>query len=231
MKKFNKNSRRYFVNLFADFILTRIDDNEKTIIQVTDCGHFLVVNGKTSSNKQLDLDKIKTDFMSFFGDGLSELGIERLNIIDIIQYYQEVPIPEQSVLKLNRDVFIDGDNLSYDLTVSSEFPYGFSLDCGRSMVYYSNYIFNHVYNLLGVNDVTFRFSTIVNDNEDLDIAILSKTNQDNRRIESLILDVFSFDLNEFKTKLKDYDITQDILFPDKEKPYLTQDKLEHLILF
>lgn len=231
MKKFNKNSRRYFVNLFADFILTRIDNNEKAIIQVTDCGHFLVVNGKTSSNKQLDLDKIKTDFMSFFGDGLSELGVERLNIIDIIQYYQEVPTPEQSVLKLNRDVFIDGDNLSYDLTVSSEFPYGFSLDCGRSMVYYSNYIFNHVYNLLGVNDVTFRFSTIVNDNEDLDIAILSKTNQDNRRIESLILDVFSFDLNEFKTKLKDYDITQDILFPDKEKPYLTQDKLEHLILF
>ena len=231
MKKFNKNSRRYFVNLFADFILTRIDNNEKAIIQVTDCGHFLVVNGKTSSNKQLDLDKIKTDFMSFFGDGLSELGVERLNIIDIIQYYQEVPMPEQSVLKLNRDVFIDGDNLSYDLTVSSEFPYGFSLDCGRSMVYYSNYIFNHVYNLLGVNDVTFRFSTIVNDNEDLDIAILSKTNQDNRRIESLILDVFSFDLNEFKTKLKDYDITQDILFPDKEKPYLTQDKLEHLILF
>lgn len=231
MKKFNKNSRRYFVNLFADFILTRIDDNEKSIIQVTDCGHFLVVNGKTSSSKQLDLDKIKTDFMSFFGDGLSELGVERLNIIDIIQYYQEVPIPDQSVLKLNRDVFIDGDNLSYDLTVSSEFPYGFSLDCGRSMVYYSNYIFNHVYNLLGVNDVTFRFSTIVNDNEDFDIAILSKTNQDNRRIESLILDVFSFDLNEFKTKLKDYDITQDILFPDKEKPYLTQDKLEHLILF
>jgi hypothetical protein len=231
MKKFNKNSRRYFVNLFADFILTRIDDTEKSIIQVTDCNHFLVVNGKTTSNKQLDLDKIKTDFISFFGDGLSELGIERLNTIDIVQYDQEVTTPDQSVLKLNKDVFIDDDNTSYDLTVSSEFPYGFSLDCGRSRVYYSNYIFNHIYSLLGVDEVDFRFSTVINDNDDFDIRILSETKQDNRRIESLLLDVFSFDLDDFKTKIKGYDITQDILFPTKEKPYLIQDKLEHLILF
>jgi hypothetical protein len=43
--------------------------------------------------------------------------------------------------------------------------------------------------------------------------------------------VFSLDLREFNEKIKDYDILQDILFPDKEKPYTKQDMLEHVILF
>jgi hypothetical protein len=51
------------------------------------------------------------------------------------------------------------------------------------------------------------------------------------RIKSLVLDVFNFDLEEFKTKIGDYDVMQDILFPDKEKPYTKQDMLEHVILF
>ena len=50
-------------------------------------------------------------------------------------------------------------------------------------------------------------------------------------IKSLILDLFDFDLEDFKTKVDGYDIIQDILDPMGEKPYLIQDRLEDVIVF
>ena len=52
----------------------------------------------------------------------------------------------------------------------------------------------------------------------------------NDKIKSLVLDVFSFDLEEFNSRLDKYDLLQDILSPDREKPYLKQDMLEHVVL-
>ena len=66
MRKINKNSRRGVVNLFADFILTRIDKKENSIIQVTDCESFMVIHGQTTSKEVLDLDKVKADFFEWF---------------------------------------------------------------------------------------------------------------------------------------------------------------------
>ena len=55
MRKLEKNTRRYFVNLFADYILSKFDKSENTIIQVTDCETFVVVNGQTTSGKEINL--------------------------------------------------------------------------------------------------------------------------------------------------------------------------------
>ena len=55
MRKLEKNTRRYFVNLFADYILSKFNKKENTIIQVTDFETFVVVNGQTTSTKVLDL--------------------------------------------------------------------------------------------------------------------------------------------------------------------------------
>lgn len=230
MRKINKNSRRGVVNLFADFILTRIDKKENSIIQVTDCESFMVVHGLTTSKDILDLEKIKSDFSEWFGDILSDVGIERLNTIDIIKYDQEVNNIEKGWVNVNKEVFVEEPESIFELSVSSEFPYGYSLNCGRLMAYYSHYIFNHMYSLMGVNDLNF-FFTKEEDNEDFKIKIVSETKQNVKELKSLILDVFNFDLEEFKTKIGDYDVMQDILFPDKEKPYTKQDMLEHIILF
>ena len=54
---------------------------------------------------------------------------------------------------------------------------------------------------------------------------------DKNIIKSLILDLFDFDLEDFKTKVDGYDIIQDILDPMGEKPYLIQDRLEDVIVF
>ena len=231
MRKINKNSRRGVVNLFADFILTRIDKKENSIIQVTDCESFMVVHGLTTSKDILDLEKIKSDFTEWFGDILSDVGIERLNTIDIIKYNQEVNNIEKGWVNVNKEVFVEEPESIFELSVSSEFPYGYSLNCGRLMAYYSHYIFNHMYSLMDVNNLNFFFTKEEDDNEDFKIKIVSETKQNVKELKSLILDVFNFNLEEFKTKIGDYDVMQDILFPDKEKPYTKQDMLEHIILF
>jgi len=191
----------------------------------------MVVHGLTTSKDVLDLEKIKSDFTEWFSDILSEVGIERLNTIDIIRYNQEINNIEKGWINVNKDVFVDEPEPIFELSVSSEFPYGYSLNCGRLMTYYSHYIFNHMYSLMDVNNLDFFFTKEQDDNEDFKIKIVSNTKQNIKEIKSLILDVFNFNLEEFKTKIGNYDIMQDMLFPDKEKPYTKQDMLEHIILF
>ena len=230
MRKINKNSRRGIVNLFADFILTRIDKNENSIIQVTDCESFFIINGQTTSKTILNIDQIKTDFYEWFGDVIKEVGIEKINTIDIIRYDQKINNIEKGWVNVNKDLFVEEPEPIYEIAVTSEFPYGYSLNCGRLMTYYSHYIFNHMYSLLNVDEVKFYFTKEEDEDEDLKIRIVSDSWIDSHKIKSLILDVFSFDLKEFEEKVRDYDLLQDIVFQDKEKPYLKQDMLEHVVV-
>ena len=230
MRKINKNSRRGIVNLFADFILSRIDKKENSIIQVTDCESFMVIHGLTTSNTLLDLEKIKIDFTDWFDRELKIVCIDRINTIDLIKYEAELNNIEKGWVNVNKDVFIEEDEPVFELSTSSEFPYGYSLNCGRSMVYYSHYIFNHMYSLLGVKSLDFFFTKNEDEDGDLKIKIVSNSKINKHKIKSLNLDVFSFDLEEFNSGLDEYDLLQDILSPDREKPYLKQDMLEHVVL-
>lgn len=231
MKKINKNSRRGIVNLLADFILTRIDKKENSIIQVTDCETFFVINGQTTSETVLDIEKIKTDFSEWFGDILKDVGIEKINTIDVIRYGQEINNIEKGWISVNKEVFVEEPEPIYELAITSEFPYGYSLNCGRLMTYYSHYVFNHMYSLMGTDEVKFYFTKEEDEDEDLKIKIVSNSKYNKDIVKSLVLDVFSFDLKEFNEYVKDYDLLQDILFPGKDKPYTKQDKLEHIIVF
>jgi hypothetical protein len=231
MRKINKNSKRGIINLFADFILTRIDKKENSIIQVTDCGPFVVINGQTTSETQLDIPKITSDFFEWFSDILKDLEISNFNTLDLIKYGENINNIEKGWVNVNKSVFVEEPENIYQLAITSEFPYGYSLNCGRLMTYYSHYVFNHMYSLLGVDEVDFFFTKEQDDDEDFKIKVVSNSKINSKSIKSLILDVFSLDLREFNEKIKDYDILQDILFPDKEKPYTKQDMLEHVILF
>jgi hypothetical protein len=84
---------------------------------------------------------------------------------------------------------------------------------------------------MGTDEVKFYFTKEEDEGEDLKIKIVSNSRYNKDIVKSLVLDVFSFDLTEFNEYVKDYDIMQDILFPGKEKPYLKQDKLKHIIVF
>lgn len=155
MRLINKNSKRGIVNLFSEFILSKINKSENSIIQVTDCGPFFVVNGLTTSKDVLDLNKLKDEFTNWFSDILTDVGVETINLIDLIKYDEKINNFERAWIKVNKSLFVDEPEPVSEISISSEFPYGHSLNCGRLMVYYSHYIFNHCYSSIGTDEVYF----------------------------------------------------------------------------
>ena len=230
MRKLEKNTRRYFVNLFADYILSKFDKKENTIIQITDYESFVVVNGQTTSKEIMDLNEIKYEFSNRFDDLLSYLGIKEINIIDVIKYDQEISDFDNKWIFVSKELYTIEQEPISELNCSSEFPYGHSLSCGRSIFYYTNYIFNHMYSLLGTDQTYFYYTTEQNEDEDYKIKVSCNSIIDSKKIKSLILDCFDMDLTEFNNRLSEYSFMDDILDQTLNKPYLIQDRLEDVIL-
>jgi hypothetical protein len=191
----------------------------------------MIVNGLTTSNEYLNINEIKNEFKESFGDILKELEMLDLNTIDVIRYNEDIKPIHKGWVIVNKNTFVEEPDPDIsEISISSEFPYGYSLDCGRINTYYSHYIMNHMFNLLGVDEVSFYF-TNEDEDEDLKIKIVSDSKIDKKSIKSLILDVFDFDMESFRERLSDYNLIDDILNPNRDKPYLKQDLLEHIILF
>jgi hypothetical protein len=229
MRLINKNSRRGIVNLFADFIVSKIDPKERSIIQVTDCDVFMVVNGQTTSETELNIDELKNEFNETYKEILKTLGLEHFNIINIIKYGVAIFPIETGWVDTNKNVFVEETDSFDEISINSEFPYGYSLRTGRSMVYYSHYILNQISSTIGSESMFIHFLPKVDDDADIKVVTTSMYNP--QIIRSLILDVFDFDLEDFSNRMESYDLTQDILDPEGEKPYLVQDRLEDIIIF
>jgi hypothetical protein len=125
-------------------------------------------------------------------------------------------------------------NLEYytyaPLNISSEFPHGYSLSMGRQELYYSEYISNQLFDIILTDKLTFKYSSVKVD-DDNQIDINSPTLFPKKSIISMVLDVFDFDMLVFNDKIKDYDITDDLLKPFDKKPWIIRDKIKDLILF
>lgn len=230
MRKLEKNTRRYFVNLFADYILSKFDKSENTIIQVTDFENFVVVNGQTTSSNVLEMLELKSEFIESNKELFNSLDKKDLNVIDIIKYDQEITDLKRGWINVNKSLYVDQHDPISEINISSEFPYGHSLGCGRGMFYYSHYIFNHMYSLLDVDKLYFHYSSDLDENEDYKIKVVSESNYSKSQINSLVLDVFDMDLTEFKERLSNYNFTEDITNPSLDKPYLVQDRLIDVVL-
>lgn len=230
MRKLEKNTRRYFVNLFADYILSKFDKKDNTVIQVTDCETFVVVNGQTTSKEVLDLNELKTEFIESNKELFNLLKKEDINIIDIIKYDQEIADVSKTWITVNKSLYVTEYEPMLEINISSEFPYGNSLGCGRGIFYYSHYIFNQMYSLLGVDQLSFRYSSELNEDEDYKIKVVCDSQIPKQTIESLVLDCFDMDLTKFKEGLSDYNFTNDITDQSLDKPYLIQDRLKDVVL-
>jgi hypothetical protein len=230
MRKLEKNTRRYFVNLFADYILSKFNKSENTIIQVTDCETFVVVNGQTTSSKEINLNDLKYDFMDEFSDLFNSLGVKDINVIDIIRYEQNIEDLSKAWVRVNKSIYVEEEDPFVEISITSEFPYGYSLGCGRGIYYYAHYMFNQMYTLLGVNNLMFKYNSELDENEDHKIKIVSDSTLPKQTIKDLVLDVFDMNVKEFSECLSNYNLIEDITKPDKPKPYLVQDRLEDIIL-
>ena len=187
MRLINKNSRRGIVNLFADFIVSKIDPKERSIIQVTDCDVFMVVNGQTTSETELNIDELKNEFNETYKVILKTLGLEHFNIINIIKYGVEIFPIETGWVDSNKKVFVEEDESFDEISISSEFPYGYSLRTGRSMVYYSHYILNQISSTIGSENMFIHFLPKVDD--ETHIRVITNSIYNPKTIKSLILDV------------------------------------------
>lgn len=230
MRKLEKNTRRYFVNLFADYILSKFDKSENTIIQVTDFENFVVVNGQTTSSNVLEMLELKSEFIESNKELFNSLDKKDLNVIDIIKYDQEITDLKRGWINVNKSLYVNQHDPISEINISSEFPYGHSLGCGRGMFYYSHYIFNHMYSLLDVDKLYFHYSSDLDENEDYKIKVVSESNYSKSQITNLVLDVFDMDLTEFKERLSNYNFTEDITNQSLDKPYLVQDRLIDVVL-
>jgi len=230
MRKLEKNTRRYFVNLFADYLLSKFDKSENTIIQVTDCETFVVVNGQTTSDKEINLNDLKYDFMDEFSDLFKSLEIKDINVIDIIRYEQNIDDLSKAWVRVNKSIYVEEEDPFVEISITSEFPYGYSLGCGRGIYYYAHYMFNQMYTLLGVDNLMFKYNSELDENEDHKIKIVSDSTLPKQTIKDLVLDVFDMNVKEFSECLTNYNLIEDITKPDEPKPYLAQDRLEDIIL-
>jgi hypothetical protein len=230
MRKLEKNTRRYFVNLFADYILSKFDKSENTIIQVTDCETFVVVNGQTTSDKEINLNDLKYDFIDEFSDLFKSLQIKDINVIDIIRYEQNIDDLSKAWVRVNKSIYVEEEDPFVEISITSEFPYGYSLGCGRGIYYYAHYMFNQMYTLLGVDNLMFKYNSELDENEDYKINVVSDSTLPKQTIKDLVLDVFDMNVKEFSECLTNYNLIEDITKPEEPKPYLVQDRLEDIIL-
>ena len=243
------NCRLSIINLFADFIVSTIPD-EDTIIQIADCENFFVVKGKTSHNNPLDLSKISDEFKEKFSKILNkEL---KFNTIDLIEYDKKLTVPENLLFN-----FYNTDNCSYSnkqitcfqenndcsiredlLTLTdqssfiflSEFPYGYSLSQGRLLYYYMKHIVYNIPSSYPVTSVTFEVPTDRKKVE-TDFKVTNDLLGDyDERLRSGILDIFNFDMSIIKNDIKKVDWYFEISNPLEEYSFLKK-KVKDFILF
>lgn len=276
MRYISEYSRRGLVNRLAEKISQKLSENEKyyAAIEVVDCINFLVVKGYTSNQTILNLVEFKEEFIKNEKEFLDNLGLNRFNMIDVINYKEDIvfndnsywfefynskrPMYNSTVINMVEQKLVeDGSFESIEfssyaeveyifpvipinsgyiskmspLTISSHFPFGYSLGCGKTKFYYSEYICNQLFSVLNTNKIMFKISNHINEHGDFDIEVISDSQYFDGDVKSMILDIFDFNLTKFQTDyLKDYNFIDEITKPFETKPWINKDKVKELMI-
>ena len=231
------------VNLFADFILSKIPAVENSIIQVIDCVNFFVIKGKTSYKDILDMGTLINEFKSSLPSEFDEVITRQklTHTIDLLEYNIKMePVKKITQIYHNTENCIyhqeqiekykQNPNLSYKynfllkeindesyLSVISDFPHGYSLSQGRELYYYGKHI---IYNI----PTTFPFNTLsltLHYEGENKIEIYNpETKEKETELESAIMDMFDFDMSEINGQIKKVDWKFEITNPLDEYDFL-----------
>ena len=240
MKYIDLNSKKGFVNLFADYILGYFDHT--TVIEVSDCGPFLVVMGETELTKVVDLGPIKEKFLKEY----TNYNLENLNIIDIITYgvenkytgqwfkYYDTERPIYSESEINK-IENNKEKIKFTyppMTITSQFPHGYGLDKGRFDYYFGEYVTNHILTITNADTVEIKFRPDLGV-EDLMLKInLENSLLGKKHVLNLLLDVFYTKENrdELRKLIESYDYIDDLRLPLSEKPWHIKNKIEDIVV-
>jgi hypothetical protein len=238
-------SRQGIVNLLADFILNKISKEEKTILEVNDFVNFIVIKGKTTSKEILNLqeiiEEIKTNYSNIFstGDTLSR-------VIDIIEYDAKISDCEEITHS-----FYNSENCSYSysqldnykedciikpiktkncfedlLSVKSEFPHGFSLNCGRELYYFGKYI---TYNIPSNYPFT-KLTLTLSNNQEKFVVFDDFIGLEDETLKSAILDCIPYNPSWVREKMKKVDWCSETTDPLSEYDFLKEKVKDFIII-
>ena len=246
-----QSSRIFLINLFADFIISKIPHEEQSIINLVDCKNFILVKGKTTSKILLNLSDISNEFSNKFSEYLTDNKIT--HTLDLIEYDQHmIPFDELSHTYHNTDncsyhhkqiKHFNENNIScyYDysikeiddsnLLVGSEFPHGYSLGQGRLLYYYGKHIFYNIPPTYPVTTLTFNLSTKKDEEESPIFSVYNNSlDSDDETIQSWALDNFDFDMTWLSTEIKKVDWSIELTNPLSEYDFLLKKNGDSLII-
>lgn len=163
------------------------------------------------------------------------------SIIDMIENNSVIPsgfesinFSSQPVVEYMFHTFLNDSTVVYNmspLTISSEFPFGYSFKCGKTKFYYCEYICNQLFSILNTNKISFKITNQLNEHGDLDIEIISNSQYSDDDVKSMVLDIFDFNLTKFQTDyLKDYNFIDEIVKPFETKSWINKDKVRDLMI-
>lgn len=214
-------------NLFAEFIVNKLDNNILSQIEVVDFQNFLVIKGKTKSKEILELSQIKLQFVESLS---SKTEISIGNTIDLIEYDVNLEAPQKLTFSFYNSSDISKQNCETEsicLTSKSNFPYGYSFGMGKSKYYYAKKIVYNLQSKYQWDKIKIEFEEPFDENG-LEIFV-DNCNDSDESIKSAILDAFDFNFTGFNKKLEKLDWSKPIL----EKGYefeLLKELNENLIL-
>lgn len=217
--------RKTICNLLADFILLRLGDESKSIVQVIDSENFFIVKGKTDYKEILKLNEILDEFYKKY----DQIEPKQKNVIDLMEYDVELEFPNEFILKFKKSENIsDFDSQDGPFVYSSHFPFGHSLSPNRIYYYYFK---NIVYNI--PSDYFFHkiIFTCRLESFKLEFDIWDDFNSEfTDSLKSAILDCFDFDLVSFKEELKKNQLDFELIDPSKDLELLKKKKPNFIIV-
>lgn len=242
-----KDSRVYTVNLFADFILSKIPHTEYSIISISDCKNFIVIKGRTSYKEILDISSLTSEFNEKYNP---KFPIS--HTIDLIEYGVKLPKVKELSFTLHKsnncsynksqiNKFIESDNsysfeyqpIEFDdhqLIITSEFPHGYSLNQGRLLYLYGKHIFYNIPSNYPISTISFSLSTNKNEEGENIISIYNPFKEsEDEVLRSAILDVFDFDMSSIYTEMKKVDWSVELTNPLEEYPFIKKRNKDFVI--
>ena len=241
------NSRVYTINLFSDFLLTKVPHTEESIFSIADCKNFIIIKGKTSNKEILDISSITKEFNEKYEP---ETPISRT--IDLIEYDCKLPKVKNlefilhksencSYHKTQIDKFLSNES-SFDfsgypsevsdveLIVTSEFPHGYSLNQGRLIYLYGKHIFYNIPTNYTDSSIIFNLSLDKDDDNDNIISIFNiDKNSEDETLKSAILDVFDFDMSWLSSEMKKVDWSIELTNPLEEYSFIKKKNKDFII--
>jgi hypothetical protein len=241
------NSRVYTINLFSDYLLTKIPNTEDSIFSVVDCKNFIIIKGKTSHKEILNISSITKEFNEKY-----EPETPISHTIDLIEYDCKLSKVKNLEFILHKsencsyhksqiEKFLSND-LSFgfncypievsddELIITSEFPHGYSLSQGRLIYLYGKHIFYSIPTNYTDSSIIFNLSLDKDEDNDNIISIfnVNKKSEDGT-LKSAILDVFDFDMSWLSSEMKKVDWSIELTNPLEEYSFIKKKNKDFII--